>query len=123
MGNYPDIVPTLAAIAATIDGRTQITNIGHLRQKESNRIETIKNEFSKFGARITSSNDSLTITGNALHGALINTHNDHRIAMSATILALASKGDTIINDAQVVEKSYQHFWLDLEKIGVNLKPL
>ncbi len=121
MADYPDIVPTVASIAATISAETTIKNIAHLRHKESDRIDSMEKELTKMGAEIKSTADSLTIRGGPLHVAEIDTHNDHRIAMSMAIAALVAKGDTIIKDAQVVEKSYKNFWKDLKKIGVQLK--
>jgi len=121
MGNYPDIVPSLAIVAATVRDETNIRNIGSLRYKESDRIESIKLELTKMGVKVESTNDSLSIYGGPLHGSEIDTHNDHRIAMSMAVAALVAEGKTIINNAEVVSKSYPNFWKDFKKIGAKVE--
>lgn len=117
MGNMPDIVPTVAAVAAYAAGTTKITNIGHLKDKESDRIESVRQMLSSFGRTVTAGSDSLEIHGGGLTGAVIETANDHRIAMSAAVAALGAKGKTTIMNAAVVEKSYPDFWQTLQAIG------
>ncbi len=120
MGNYPDIVQTLAAIAASATGETRITNISHLHGKESDRIEDTAGEMRKMGIEVETSSSSMNIYGGSPHGATIDTHNDHRIAMSMAILALAADGETTIKRAEMVEKSYPNFWEDLASLGANI---
>lgn len=122
LGNYPDIVPTLAVVAAKALGNTSITNIAHLRTKESNRIQALENELKKMKVQVESNMDILRIQGPALstQSVIINTYNDHRIAMSFAIAGLAADGETIINNAEVVNKSYPNFWKDLKKLGAKL---
>ncbi len=121
MGNFPDLVPPLSVVAAFHKGQTTISNIGHLRTKESDRIEVLSQELKKMGANIHVEKDCLIIVGSKLHGAKIDTHNDHRIAMSLAIAGLKAIGSTIISDAEVVNKSYPDFWNDLKKIGANVE--
>jgi 3-phosphoshikimate 1-carboxyvinyltransferase len=83
--------------------------------KESNRIDVMVNNLSKMGADITGTDDGMIINGGkTLHGAVIDTYLDHRIAMSFAIAALNAEGVTTINDADVVTVSYPEFYKDLE---------
>lgn len=120
LGNYPDIVPTLCAVAANADGTTTITNIGHLRKKETDRIFAIATELRKMGIEVNTTADAITIRGGVLHGAKISTYNDHRIAMSFAIAAIAARDETIINHAEVVSKSYPSFFTSFKKIGAKI---
>ncbi len=121
LGNYPDLVPTVSVIAASQNGTTTITHIGHLRLKESDRINAIAKELTKMGKNVHTRKDSITIDRGRLIGATIETHNDHRLAMSFAIAGLVAEGKTIIKKAEVVNKSYPNFWKDLIKIGANVK--
>ena len=121
MGSFPDLAPSLSTVAAGASGTTRITNIKHLRHKESDRIETIKQEFRKMGVVVNSDKTSLSITGGIVKGGIVDSHNDHRIAMSLAILGLNGKKETIIQHAEVVSKSYPEFFNDLKKVGVSVK--
>lgn len=121
MNDYPDIVQTLAVVAAFSNRKTTITNIGHLKDKEADRIRATAKELTKMGIKTIATNNSLTITGEKPKGAIIETYNDHRMAMSFAIAALGATGETIIKDAEVINKSYQNFWKDLKKIGAKIE--
>lgn len=121
LGNHPDIVPTVSILAAFRKGTSVIRNIGHLRFKESNRIESLTQELKKMNITTASKNDSLIIEGGNPKGTIIETHNDHRIAMSFAIAGLAAEGKTVIKNAEVVNKSYPDFWKDIQKLGAKVK--
>lgn len=121
MANYPDIVPTVCVLAAFAKGKSVIRNIAHLKWKESDRIKVLGKELGKMGVKITSKNDSMTINGGYVYGAIVETHHDHRIAMSLAIAALGAKGETVIRDAKVINKSYPDFFDDFRKIGAKIK--
>jgi 3-phosphoshikimate 1-carboxyvinyltransferase len=72
------------------------------------------------GAKITVNEDGLTVTGTQLHGATIDSHNDHRIAMAAAVAALGAKGETTIEHAESIRKSYPQFFTHLKQIGADL---
>jgi 3-phosphoshikimate 1-carboxyvinyltransferase len=73
------------------------------------------------GANIILKEDGLVITGSSeLHGTLIDSHNDHRIAMACTIAALGAKGKTKIQNVECINKSYPNFLRDMKVLGVNL---
>ncbi len=115
MGDLPDMVPTLAVLAAFREGCTKITNVAHLRIKESNRIAALVSEISRIGVRAEELPDGLVIWGGKPHGAEIETYNDHRIAMSFAIAGLAAPGMRIKNP-QCVKKSFPAFWEELGKL-------
>jgi 3-phosphoshikimate 1-carboxyvinyltransferase len=115
MGAMPDMVPTLAVLAAMRPGRTVITNCAHLRLKESNRLQALATELNKTGIKAEETEDGLVIHGDTPHGAEIETYNDHRIAMSFAILGLAIPGIKI-RDEGCVDKSFPGFWDELEKL-------
>jgi len=121
LGDYPDIVQTVAIVAAVADGETILTDIAHLQHKETDRLHDTATELSKFGISVTASRDELRIRGGIPNGATITTHNDHRMAMAFSILGLAAKGETVISNAEVVTKSYPDFFVDLKKIGARIK--
>lgn len=112
----PDIVPTLAAIAPFASAPIEIVNIATLRVKESDRIATVASELRKLGAAVDERADSLMIhPGVNADPAVIDTHNDHRIAMSFAIAGLR-RGNVSITSEQVVSKSYPRFWKTLDEL-------
>jgi 3-phosphoshikimate 1-carboxyvinyltransferase len=115
LGAMPDMVPTLAVLAAVRPGRTIITNVSHLRIKESDRLAALTAELNKTGVRATEREDGLVIEGDIPHGAAIATYNDHRIAMSFAVLGLAIPGIRI-QDAGCVDKSFPGFWGELKRL-------
>ena len=113
MGDMPDVVPTLAVVASQARGRTTIKNIAHLRIKECDRLHVMAVELAKMGARVQELDDALIIEGKdpdaPMHGAEINTYNDHRIAMSFAVAGLAVPGVKILGE-ECVAKSFPDFW-------------
>ena len=111
----PDMVPTLAAMAAVRPGKTVITNVPHLRIKESDRLAALATELKKMGVRAEEREDGLVIEGDSPHSAEIETYNDHRIAMSFACLGLVVPGIRI-KDADCVDKSFPGFWGELKSL-------
>lgn len=109
MGNTPDAVPAMAVVAAFAQGRTRITNIGHLRIKECDRIEAVSSQLIKMGIHVTQGDDFMEIQGGSPQGASIETFNDHRIAMAFSVAGLVVKGMKIENES-CVEKSFPGYW-------------
>ncbi|NPU86243.1 MAG: 3-phosphoshikimate 1-carboxyvinyltransferase [Syntrophaceae bacterium] len=114
--DMPDMVPTLAVLAALRPGRTAITGVAHLRVKESNRLAALAAELRKTGISAEERPDGLVIEGGRPRGAEIETYNDHRIAMSFAVLGLAVPGMAIRNE-RCVAKSFPRFWELME--GLN----
>lgn len=112
----PDLVPTLAAIAPLADAPVEIVNVASLRVKESDRLATVTEELARVGVRVQERPDALRIEpGWGSEPAVIETHNDHRIAMAFAVAGLARGGITIA-DEQVVTKSYPRFWKTLDEV-------
>jgi 3-phosphoshikimate 1-carboxyvinyltransferase len=115
LGEMPDMVPTLAVLAACRPGRTAIRKVAHLRIKESNRLAALVTELKKIGIEARELEDGLVIEGGRPHGAEIETYNDHRIAMGFAVLGLVAPG-MIIRDPDCVQKSFPGFWQVLETL-------
>jgi 3-phosphoshikimate 1-carboxyvinyltransferase len=109
MGTMPDLVPTLAVLAAFATGDTVITGVAHLRHKESDRLAAVAAELGKLGIEARETADGLIIRGGAPKGAVIHTYNDHRIAMSFAVAGLKIPG-VAIEDPECVAKSFPDFW-------------
>ncbi|MEJ2037961.1 MAG: 3-phosphoshikimate 1-carboxyvinyltransferase [Desulfosarcinaceae bacterium] len=115
MADMPDMVPTLAVVAAFARGTTTIRNVAHLRAKESDRLAAVCRELGKMGIRTASDEDTLTIHGGRPQGADIETYNDHRIAMSFAMAGVKVPGVRILDEA-CVEKSFPGFWKVFESL-------
>ncbi|MFH1371213.1 MAG: 3-phosphoshikimate 1-carboxyvinyltransferase [Planctomycetota bacterium] len=110
MSDLPDLVPPLAIAAAYAQGTSKLTNIGHLRLKECDRLAVMASQLSKMGIDATCDESSLVINGSPKnHGADIDPHNDHRIAMSFAVAGLVT-GEQVIQDEMCVAKSFPDFW-------------
>ncbi len=115
LNDMPDMVPTLAVLAAFRRGKTTITNVEHLRIKESNRLAAMAAELNRAGIKAAETADGLIINGGQMKAADIRTYNDHRIAMSFAVASLAAPGIDIA-DKKCVDKSFPEFWEELAKI-------
>lgn len=123
MGDYPDLVQTVAVVAAYARGKTKITNIGHLHFKETDRISNTAAELSRMGIKVEVTDNTMVVYGGKPRGAEIEAHADHRMAMSFAIAALFAEGDSTINGAEAVSKSYPQFFADLKKLGAGIEEL
>jgi 3-phosphoshikimate 1-carboxyvinyltransferase len=115
MNAISDCVMTLAAVACFAEGPTTIRNVAHIRHKESDRLQALATELRKVGAQVDEFPDGLKITPGPLHGAEIETYNDHRIAMSMALIGLKVPG-IVIRNPGCVAKTYPGFFEDLEKL-------
>ena len=115
LNDMPDMVPTLAILAAFRKGRTLITNVAHLRIKESNRLAAMVTELKRIGIEAEELPDGLMVQGGRPVAASIQTYNDHRIAMSFAIAGLLVQGIEI-SDKECVDKSFPGFWKELKRI-------
>jgi 3-phosphoshikimate 1-carboxyvinyltransferase len=109
MADMPDLVPTLAVVAAFAEGRTRIENVPHLKAKESDRLAAVARELQRMGVEANDTGDGLTVTGGDTKGAEIRTYEDHRIAMSFAVAGLRVPG-VRIRDETCVGKSFPRFW-------------
>jgi 3-phosphoshikimate 1-carboxyvinyltransferase len=109
MGDMPDMVPTLAVVAAFARGTTRIGNVAHLKAKESDRLGAVAAELARLGVTVATTPDSLSITGGIPRGAHIRTYDDHRMAMAFAVAGLRVPGLSIENPG-CVAKSFPNFW-------------
>ncbi len=109
MSDIPDVVPTLAVVASFARGETMIRNIAHLREKECDRIDAVVSQLTKIGIKAKQGRNFLSVTGGAMSGGIIETFNDHRIAMAFSIAGLKVPG-IIIENEECVGKSFPTFW-------------
>ncbi len=109
-----DELPVIAVMATCANGETIIRNAEELKVKESNRLEIIVHHLSEMGCDITGTEDGMIIRGGKpLHGAVLDSHLDHRIAMSFAVAGLVADGETEITNADCVNISYPGFYRDL----------
>jgi 3-phosphoshikimate 1-carboxyvinyltransferase len=112
----PDLFPALVALASQCSGTSQLLGAKRLTHKESNRALTLQQEFGKLGIKIELRDDEMLVTGGAVNGGEVASHNDHRIAMALATAALCASSEVSIDQAESVDKSYPEFWEDLEKL-------
>lgn len=112
-----DEIPVIAVLACFASGTTIIKDAAELKVKESNRIDTVVEALSAMGARITATEDGMIIEGGApLHGAKIQSYDDHRIAMAFSVAAMNSESPVEIVGAECIRISYPDFFGDLNAL-------
>jgi len=111
-----DLLPTMAVLASLANGTSEFTGIERARLKESNRVMAIAEGLERMGIEIKVEENRMTITGSKPTGATIESKNDHRIAMAFSLIGLVT-GNTTINNAECVSKTYPEFWDILKTIG------
>ncbi len=115
MNAISDTVMTLAAVACFAEGPTTIRNVAHIRHKETDRLHALATELRRVGTGVEEFADGLTIAPRPLHGATVETYNDHRMAMSLALIGLRVPG-IVIKNPGCVAKTYPHFFEDLEQL-------
>ncbi|KPK14297.1 MAG: hypothetical protein AMJ62_13215 [Myxococcales bacterium SG8_38] len=116
-----DEVPVACALAAVSEGSTEIRDAAELRVKESDRIATMADVLRAFGVPCEELPDGLIITGGvSLHAAHVESHGDHRIAMSAALLGLLADGETIVDGAESVDTSFPGFVALMRTLGADI---
>lgn len=113
MRDMSDLVPTLAVVAAFAQSATTINGVGFIRNKESDRIGDLAHELRGLGVQVDELADGLTVHPSKPRGGMVNTHHDHRLAMSLALIGLVTPG-VVINDPMVVTKSWPEYWSMLE---------
>jgi len=118
-----DLLPTVAVLAAIANGASEFTGIQRARLKESNRVSALREGLERTGIRVIEEENKLTVIGAEPESAVIDTRNDHRIAMAFSILGSATggTGGMIIGGAECVSKTYPEFWSILKSIGGEVK--
>ena len=116
----PDLVPVLSVVAAAAQGTTRIYNAGRLRIKESDRIQTVHAMLTGLGADVEETPDGLLIHGGKkLTGGVVDSANDHRIAMAAAVASILCEGEVTVTGAEAVAKSYPKFWEDFFELIID----
>lgn len=114
----PDLVPILAVVASVTPGITEFLGVGRLRLKESDRLTSVTRMLTALGAQAWEGPDRLFVQGkSSLTGGWVDCAYDHRIAMAAAIAATLCRGETLLEGAEAVNKSYPSFFDDFEKLG------
>jgi 3-phosphoshikimate 1-carboxyvinyltransferase len=113
----PDLFPPLVALASYCEGKTSIEGVSRLAHKESNRGLTLQQEFGKMGIRIDLQDDLMIVHGGPVKGAVTHSHHDHRIAMACAVAGLKADGETIIEEAEAINKSYPNFYDHIKELG------
>jgi 3-phosphoshikimate 1-carboxyvinyltransferase len=123
LNNTPDIAQTIVVTCLGLGIGCHLTGLHTLKIKETDRLEALRIELTKLGANISVTNDSLTLLPASVinHDVHIATYNDHRMAMAFAPLAI--KVPIIIDDAEVVSKSYPDFWNDLKSLNFQISEL
>jgi len=117
----PDLFPPLAALAACCNGTTKITGVHRLAHKESNRALTIQEELGKMNIKVVLDENVMQIEGTSdIKAAIVHSHHDHRIAMMCALLALKANGETTIEVAEAINKSYPDFYMHLQQLGASI---
>lgn len=115
-----DLLPTMAVLAAVADGESEFIGIDRARLKESNRVAAMREGLERMGIKVREERNKLTVTGSMPKGAVIDSKGDHRIAMAFSILGSVA-GETIIDGAECVSKTFPEFWDILASTGGEVK--
>ncbi|MBS0604172.1 MAG: 3-phosphoshikimate 1-carboxyvinyltransferase [Verrucomicrobia bacterium] len=121
VNDFIDATPILSVIACFAEGKTEIINAGIARKKESDRLHAMATELKKMGASIEEKPDGLIISRSLLKGAHMDAWRDHRIAMSLSIAALGAAGDSLIDGAECISKTYPGFAHDFRALGAAIE--
>jgi 3-phosphoshikimate 1-carboxyvinyltransferase len=113
----PDLFPPLVALAVSCNGKSTIKGVSRLKHKESDRGMSLQQEFAKMGAQIRLEGDVMKIDGCRLEGTKVFSHHDHRIAMALAVAGMNATGETIIENAEAVGKSWPEFYDQFEALG------
>ena len=113
----PDLVPPLAALACSCLGTSRLRGASRLRYKESDRTSALRQELSRMGIDLKVIDGTMEIRGGNIHGGIVKSHADHRIAMAMAVLAINARQPVTIEGTECVNKSYPAFFEDLASIG------
>ena len=118
LSNAPDLLITVAVLAAMAEGTTNITGVGHARVKETDRIDTTCRELEKLGCKLVEYEDGMSITG-GVTGGVVDSHGDHRLAMAFSLIGL--KHDIEITNGEVFDVSFPNFIESMAELGFELE--
>jgi len=117
----PDLLPTIAVLATVAKGRTQIVNVPQARLKETDRIHSMTEGLCKMGANVEEKSDGMIIEQSSLSGASVKGYGDHRTVMALTLAGLLAEGETQIDEAESINKTYPTFMEEIKRLGGNVE--
>jgi 3-phosphoshikimate 1-carboxyvinyltransferase len=120
LSNCIDMLPTVAVLAAIADGTSILTSIGRARLKESDRVAAVREGLERMAVPVKVEEDRMLVTGTQPMGAVIDSKDDHRIAMAFALLGTVA-GETVLEEAECVSKTYPEFWEEMRKLGAEVK--
>lgn len=118
--DFIDAIPILSVLGCYAEGKTIIKNAAVARTKESDRLSAMPKELAKMGAFIEEQHDRIIIHHSRLKGAELDSHNDHRVALSLAVAGMIAEGKTIINNSECISKTYARFPQDINKCGAEI---
>ncbi|HBC87201.1 MAG TPA: 3-phosphoshikimate 1-carboxyvinyltransferase [Lentisphaeria bacterium] len=121
LNSTPDALPALAVAGCFAEGTTKLLNVPQARIKETDRIASMTCELRKMGADVEELPDGMIIKGSKLHGAEVESYNDHRIAMALAIAGLNAEGTTIVKNAESAAVTYPDFISDFKNLGAKFQ--
>jgi 3-phosphoshikimate 1-carboxyvinyltransferase len=119
----PDALPMLAALACFARGETRLVNVPQARAKETDRIAVMREELSKMGGDVEELPDGLIIRESRLRGAVVHSHDDHRVVMALAVAATQAEGATVIEHAEAMSVTYPGFADSLRALGGYAEPI
>lgn len=119
LANAPDLLLTVAVLGAVADGKTTITGVSHGRLKETDRIDTTCRELEKLGCKLEEFEDGMTIYGQTIGDGVVESHNDHRLAMAFSLLGL--KHDVEVENGECFDVSFPNFIEIMGEIGIEME--
>jgi 3-phosphoshikimate 1-carboxyvinyltransferase len=119
--DIPDLLPALAVLGTQASGKTEIFNVKQARIKETDRIHSMTEGLKRMGAQVEEQEEGMTIYQSKLRGANIRGFDDHRTVMSFAVAGLFAEGDTLIDDAQAIQKTFPTFVAMMNSLGANME--
>jgi len=116
----PDALPAMAVLATAAEGETRLVNVPQARIKETDRIAVMAQQLGRLGALVQQLPDGMVIRGGGLRGAVVHSHDDHRVAMALAIAGLCASGTTTIEGAEAATVTYSTFLEDFAALGARL---
>gem|GEM_PF-24863 len=118
---FPDMLPTLAFIATQAEGETRLLNVAHARIKETDRLHSMRVGLQKMGADVEELGDGLVIRKSNLHGARVHGYEDHRTTMALALAAMMADGETVIDTAEGISKTFPDFVQLMKNLGADMQ--
>ncbi|GAG06071.1 unnamed protein product, partial [marine sediment metagenome] len=119
--DFIDQFMLLAVVGTCSEGETHLVNAEIARHKECDRISEMCKALTAMGADVTEHPDGLTIRKSTLHGASLDSHQDHRMVMTLAVAGLAASGETLISDVECVKKTFPHFIEQMQGVGCDMQ--